>query len=108
MLAEWNAKGIRLGYPIPGSPDDDLASEAAAVPDSAYEAVILNLAIRLAPQYGKTVALETKATAKEFKIYFEKVPGKTEGSYNVDHTAGSYVFDAQGMLLLAPVRGKGR
>ena len=40
------------------------------------------------------------AAAREFKVFYAKVPGKTEGSYTVDHTAGSYVFDAQGRLRL--------
>ena len=39
---------------------------------------------------------QTQAAAKEFKIYFAKVPGKTEGSYTVDHTAGAFVIDAKG------------
>lgn len=43
---------------------------------------------------------ETRAAAKEFKIFYAKVPGKTEGSYTVDHTAGSYVIDAQGRVRL--------
>jgi protein SCO1/2 len=43
---------------------------------------------------------EIAATAKEFKVFYAKVPGKTEGSYSVDHTAGSYVFDAQGKVRL--------
>ena len=40
------------------------------------------------------------ATAKEFKIFYAKVAGTTEGSYTVDHTAGSYVMDAQGRVRL--------
>jgi len=40
------------------------------------------------------------AAAKEFKVYFAKVPGKTEGSYTIDHTAGAFVFDAQGKVRL--------
>jgi len=43
---------------------------------------------------------EIAATAKEFKVFYAKVPGKIEGSYSVDHTAGSYVFDAQGRVRL--------
>lgn len=43
---------------------------------------------------------ETRAAAKEFKIFYSKVPGKTESSYTVDHTAGSYVLDAQGRMRL--------
>ena len=45
-------------------------------------------------------AEETKAAAKQFKVFYAKVPGKTDGSYSMDHTAGSYVFDAQGRLRL--------
>lgn len=43
---------------------------------------------------------QTKAAAKEFKVFFAKVPGKTEGSYTLDHTAGSFVFDPQGRVRL--------
>lgn len=42
----------------------------------------------------------TEKVAKEFKIFYQKVPGKTPGSYTIDHTAGSYVFDPQGRLRL--------
>lgn len=38
--------------------------------------------------------------AKDFKIYYKKVPGTTPGSYTMDHTAGSYVFDPDGRLRL--------
>ena len=34
--------------------------------------------------------------AKEFKVYYAKVPGKTPGSYTMDHTAASFVFDPHG------------
>lgn len=37
---------------------------------------------------------------KDFKIYYKKVDGKTPGSYSMDHTAGSYVFDTKGNLRL--------
>ena len=37
---------------------------------------------------------------KDFKIYYKKVPGLSPDSYTMDHTAGSYVFDAQGHLRL--------
>ena len=38
--------------------------------------------------------------AKDFKIYYKKVPGQSPGSYTMDHTAGSYAFDPQGRLRL--------
>ena len=50
---------------------------------------------------------QTTATAKEFKVFFAQVPGKTEGSYSVDHTAGSYVFDRQGKVRLFVRYGSG-
>lgn len=64
MMATWNTKGIRLGYPLPSSPQfSDLDAESE-VPDSANEAIYLNLAIRIAPSFGKTPSVDTKATAK--------------------------------------------
>ncbi|MFY8084649.1 MAG: SCO family protein [Rubrivivax sp.] len=50
---------------------------------------------------------ETLAAAKHFKVFFAKVPGKTEGSYTIDHTAGSYVFDPQGRVRLFTRHGTG-
>jgi len=64
MLGYWNGKGIRLGYPIPNNPIDSALSEDSNIPDSAWEAVITNLAIRIAPSYGKMVSPDTKITAK--------------------------------------------
>jgi protein SCO1/2 len=39
---------------------------------------------------------QLKAVAREFKVYYAKVPGRTEGSYSMDHTAGTYIFDKAG------------
>ena len=50
---------------------------------------------------------ETKAVAKQFKVYYAKVPGKTDASYTMDHTAGSYVFDSQGHIRLFTRYGSG-
>ena len=50
---------------------------------------------------------ETKALAKHFKVFYAKVPGKTEGNYTIDHTAGSYVFDAKGSVRLFTRHGTG-
>jgi protein SCO1/2 len=45
-------------------------------------------------------AEQTQQVAREFKVFYAKVPGKTESSYTVDHTAGSYVFDTLGRIRL--------
>ena len=43
---------------------------------------------------------QTRAVAKEFKVFFEKRPGSTPGSYTVDHSAQVYVLDKKGRLRL--------
>ena len=48
--------------------------------------------------YGDADA--TARTAKEFKIIYQKVPGAAPGSYTMDHSAGTYIFDPQGRLRL--------
>jgi len=50
---------------------------------------------------------QTKEVAKEFKVFFAKVPGRTPDSYTMDHTAGSYVFDSSGRLRLFVRYGSG-
>lgn len=44
-------------------------------------------------------AEQLAATAKDFKVFFQKVP--TQNSYTMDHTAVTYAFDPQGRLRLA-------
>jgi protein SCO1/2 len=46
-------------------------------------------------------------TAKDFKIYFKKVDGKTPTSYTMDHSAGSYVYDENGRIRLYTRYGMG-
>ena len=46
-------------------------------------------------------------TAKEFKILYQKQPGRTPESYTVDHSAGTFVFDQQGRLRLYVGNGQG-
>lgn len=38
--------------------------------------------------------------AKDFKIYYKKVEGKTPTSYTMDHSAGSFTFDPKGRIRL--------
>lgn len=39
-------------------------------------------------------------TAKDFKVFYQKTQVSSSGSYSIDHTAGSYVFDRQGKVRL--------
>jgi len=50
---------------------------------------------------------QTQVAARNFKVFYAQVPGKTEGSYTVDHTAGTYVFDASGKVRLFVRYGSG-
>ena len=52
-------------------------------------------------------AAATERTAKEFKIIYQKQPGPTPGSYTMDHSAGTYIFDPQGRLRLYVSYGQG-
>lgn len=45
-------------------------------------------------------AAATATIAKDFKIFYQKRPGSTPGSYTMDHSTGSYVIDPQGKLRL--------
>lgn len=45
--------------------------------------------------------------AKDYKLYYKKVAGKTPDSYTMDHGAGSYVFDAKGRIRLYSRYGAG-
>ena len=45
--------------------------------------------------------------AKDFKVYYKKVDGKTPTSYSLDHSAGNFVYDPQGRLRLYSRYGSG-
>jgi len=54
--------------------------------------------------YGDADAIAR--TAKEFKVFFQKQP-TPGGGYTVDHSAGSYLYDAAGRLRLFAQYGAG-
>lgn len=64
MMGVWDGKGIRLGYPI-SSPESSNLDDDSNLPDAATETVFLNLALRLAPSFGKVPSVDTKSSAKE-------------------------------------------
>jgi protein SCO1/2 len=45
--------------------------------------------------------------AKDYKVYYKKVEGKTPTSYTMDHSAGSYIYDTSGRLRLYSRYGSG-
>ena len=58
------------------------------------------LALRPSPE-------QLPVVAKDFKIYYKKVEGRTASSYSMDHSAGNYVYDTQGRLRLYNRYGSG-
>ncbi|MEN9886226.1 MAG: hypothetical protein RL758_804 [Pseudomonadota bacterium] len=52
-------------------------------------------------------AEQLAAVAKDFRVYYKKVEGKNPGSYTMDHTAASFVYDPQGRLRLYTRYGMG-
>lgn len=58
------------------------------------------LALRPTPE-------QLPALAKDYKIYYKKVDGKTPTSYSMDHSAGSYVYDPKGRLRVYTRYGSG-
>ncbi len=58
------------------------------------------LALRTTPE-------QLVALAKDYKVYYKKVDGKTATSYTMDHSAGSYIYDTQGRLRLFTRYGSG-
>jgi protein SCO1/2 len=55
----------------------------------------------------RPTAEQLPAVAKDFKIYYKRVEGKTPTSYTMDHSAGSYTFDTQGRIRLFNRYGSG-
>lgn len=64
MVAEWSARGIRIPWPIASGTEIDPTQQSDA-PDTARQAIMTNLAIRLAGPFGKTVSTELKITARQ-------------------------------------------
>jgi protein SCO1/2 len=55
----------------------------------------------------RTTPDKLAVVAKDFKTYYKKSPGKTDTSYTMDHSAGSYVYDTKGNVRLYTRYGSG-
>jgi protein SCO1/2 len=71
-------------------------------PERDTAALLKNYVTNFSPDFlalrGDTA--QVKAVTREFKVFYEKVPGATPDSYTIDHTAGTYVFDTKGRIRL--------
>ncbi len=59
MAARWDATGLRFGYNMGGGLDDE-----SGLPDTSEDCYALNLALNIAPSYGKTPSQDTRINAK--------------------------------------------
>lgn len=50
---------------------------------------------------------EIAQVARDFKVFYKKVPGSDEASYTIDHSAGMYMYDPQGKLRVYHRYGQG-
>lgn len=65
FMATMQAKKLFLTYAFPANPSDgSQLDDPSGLPDSDIEAVVLNLAPRIAGNFGKTMAPSSLATAK--------------------------------------------
>lgn len=65
MLATWEAKGVRVGYAFPTSPEDSSLDAQSGLPDGAVETVFLHLALRIATGFGKQLSSATRKAASD-------------------------------------------
>jgi hypothetical protein len=65
MIASWGSKGINLSYPLSSGADTTDPDQDSQLPEHAVFAVTSNLAIRIAPTYGKMVSAETRTSARQ-------------------------------------------
>jgi hypothetical protein len=64
LMADWDARGIHVGYPITNPDTIDLDAQST-VPQWTIRAIICNLAVELGPSYGREAQPSTKTTAKQ-------------------------------------------
>lgn len=85
MMANWSSKNLKVPFNFDGDSADD-----SGLPDNALEGVSTNLAIRLAPTYGKTPSMEVRSTAKQGlnALYADSARPRTQQLENVPKGAG--------------------
>lgn len=64
MMAAWNKRGIRIAYSLSVGDGGEVPDSDSGIPDTAQLAVTTNLALLLAPGYGKTPSPDTRTVAK--------------------------------------------
>lgn len=63
MMGDWEFAGIHTGYPISDNPDKMNLDDSSNLSFGAITAVWSNLAVRISPDFGKTLSPQTQSTA---------------------------------------------
>lgn len=105
MVSTWKYKGVSLGYvyPTPTVPSD-LDTNSGILDDYA-EAIILNLAIKIAPSFGKTLQVETKISAKmayDAILAVAAMPGEMSLPKTLPSGAGNKLALSGGNFIVGP------
>lgn len=71
MMLNWDGRGLRFGYALAADPENVNPNEDANIPDYVGDAVIYQLAMRLAADYGKSInpSLAQQAQASMNTLY---------------------------------------
>lgn len=64
ILADWNGQGLHLGMMLSAFPDCEEYDAPMGIPDFANRAIVLRLAVELAPSYGKQISQDTRTQAE--------------------------------------------
>lgn len=64
MMGDWETMGIETGYPIADNPTVEDLDIQTKVTINAYTAIYANLALDIAPMFGKTVLPQTSMKAR--------------------------------------------
>lgn len=90
MMAQWeSAYGIDIGYPLPIPADSDLDDDTDVEMEN-NDAIMLNLAARLAAKHGKQLSQTTKAFARSaFQILLRATPTEMQMPGTMPRGAGA-------------------
>lgn len=105
MLATWAAKGVQLGYAMASGPETGDLDQLSGLQTTANEAVYLNLALRIAPAFGKTVATGTAMAAKDAYdslLISAALPQPAQLPRNMPIGAGSKPWRGRSSPFIAP------
>lgn len=64
MMAEWDSRGIRVGYALSGNGQSSSTADQSGLSDWAITPVAANLAMRVAPMFGKAISNDVANIAK--------------------------------------------